>query len=72
MKSFELVGVVLLVLGALIVAFYGLYQLAIIEEIPLVIKAALALFGLGLLIIMLSLVRERMSDIKKERKGTKK
>jgi lysylphosphatidylglycerol synthetase-like protein (DUF2156 family) len=64
-------GVALLVLGILIIAGYGLYYFAIAGEIPVVIRAAVILIILGLVVVLLSLARERLEDIRgeKEHKG---
>ena len=64
----QTVGVVLLVLGILIIAGFGIYRLMILEDIPLVIRIALSIIGAGALVIILALIRERTIDIKKEKR----
>ncbi|MFC2143800.1 hypothetical protein ACFLQO_00395 [Candidatus Aenigmatarchaeota archaeon] len=67
MKTSQFVGVGLLVLGIVIIAGYGIFVFAIEEEIPLFIRIGLALIAVGVVLVLLSLVKERLRDLKKER-----
>lgn len=66
MKDIQLLGVALLILGILVVAGYGLYHFAMEEEIPLFMRAGVMAVILGIAVILASLVRERLMDLKKE------
>ena len=66
MKTSEFVGVGLLVLGVVIIAGYGIFMFAIEEEIPLFIRIGLGLVAVGVVLVLLSLVKERLRDLKKE------
>jgi uncharacterized integral membrane protein len=66
MKDSQFLGIVLFVLGILIIAGYGLYYFAIEDEIPLFIRAGVAAIILGIVVILISLIRERLMDLKKE------
>jgi len=72
MKSIQLLGVALLILGIIILSGYGLYLFATAEGVPLVITVAIVVIVLGFIILLLSLVRERLTDIKRERHETEK
>jgi len=67
MKNIQILGVSLLVLGILIMVGYGLYHFAIAEDIPLLIKTGVIVIFLGIVVVLLSLIRERLRDLKKER-----
>lgn len=69
MKNIEFIGTGLLALGIIILTGYGVYNFFIIEEIPLIIRAASLIIGLGIVILLLSLIRERVMDWKKETKS---
>jgi anti-sigma factor RsiW len=65
------IGWLLLSLGLLLVAGYGIYLLAanflLNSEIPVVLRAGFALFAGGTLVLLISLVRERLYARKIER-----
>lgn len=67
--NIQTIGIGLLVLGIAILAGYGVYSFLIIEEIPLIVRAGSAVIGIGIAVIIIALVRERMMDIKKENKS---
>ncbi len=67
MKTSQFVGVGLLVLGIVVIAGYGIFMFAIEEDIPLFIRIGLALVAVGVALVLLSLVKERLRDLKKER-----
>ncbi|UCD07149.1 MAG: hypothetical protein JSW41_04970 [Candidatus Aenigmatarchaeota archaeon] len=67
MKNTQTLGVSLLVLGILIIVGYGLYLFALAEDVPLIIRTGVIVIFLGIVVVLLSLIRERLRDLKKER-----
>ncbi len=67
MKNTQILGVSLLVLGILIIVGYGLYLFALAEDVPLIIRTGVIVIFLGIVVVLLSLIRERLRDLKKER-----
>ncbi len=65
----QTIGIGLLVLGIVILAGYGIYGFLAIEDIPLIIKVGSTVIGIGITVIIIALMRERMMDIKKENKS---
>ena len=65
MEKLQTLGVIVFVAGILILTAYGLYMFLIAEDIPLIIRIGLAAMGIGVVIVILALVRERYQDIKK-------
>lgn len=60
-------GTYLLVAGAAIIVLYVLFQvLRAIITVPFWVKAGLALIIIGAILLFVSLIRERVSDAKKE------
>jgi hypothetical protein len=73
MDKVQTFGVILIGLSILVPVIYGLYLglVAIqdaLTEIPLFIRIGIALFISGIVVVMISLVRERIIDWKKEKK----
>jgi len=60
-------GTILRVIGILIPLVYGLYFFFASGEIPLIIRISLGLLFGGILIVLVSLIRERIEDLKKGR-----
>jgi hypothetical protein len=70
MDKTQLAGAVILISGILVIAGYML-QLFIREtEIPLEIRVGITAIFSGFIIILLSLVRERIMDIQKEKSNS--
>lgn len=62
MKLLNIIGLVVLLSGALAVAGFGLYKFFEETEIPLIVKGGLSAIVLGIVIILFSLIRERLKE----------
>jgi hypothetical protein len=67
MNKAELIGSLLVITGILVLAGYGLFLFAQSAEIPLLIRLGIVALFTGFLIVLLSLVRERIIDVQKEK-----
>jgi hypothetical protein len=65
MRALSILGLVLLGIGCCILTGYGLYHFIRAEKIPLIIKVTLLVIIGGIACILLSLIRERVKEIKK-------
>jgi hypothetical protein len=73
MSKVNTLGISLIGFSILVPMFYGMYLgLSVIQDvilqIPLIIRIGIALFIAGMVILMISLIRERIIDWKKENK----
>ena len=64
MKRFEVFGSILVIFGSGILAGYGMYAFIQAYEIPLLIRFGSVVFFVGVIIILLSLVKERLLEKK--------
>ncbi|MBU2524060.1 hypothetical protein KKG71_02610 [Patescibacteria group bacterium] len=64
MKILNILGVGVLSTGVLMIAGFGLYKFFEDSEIPLVIKGGFTIIILGVIIILVSLIRERLKEMK--------
>lgn len=62
MKKLEVLGSLFVIVGSSILAGYGMYMFIQSYEIPLIIRFGSVLFFTGILIILLSLVKERLIE----------
>lgn len=67
MKQIDALGVGFVVLGIVILLVYGLYVFLMSAEIPYFVRIGAILLVIGVVIVLLSLVREKIH----EAKGTK-
>jgi hypothetical protein len=58
-------GLALLGVGAMVLASYGIYHLAV-SDLPLIIKIALAFIVTGLGLALIYVIRDRLRAIKEE------
>ena len=65
MRKVYLAGLLLLAAGAIILAAYGLYHFLKAPEIPLIVRAGVAGILIGIGIMLYSLVRERLREVRK-------
>ena len=73
MKQINALGVGFVILGIIILLIYGLYIFLMSEEIPYFVRIGAILLVIGLVIVLLSLIRERVQEIKgiKPKEGVK-
>ncbi len=69
MDKTEAFGAVLVLFAAVVLAGYGVYAFVQATDIPVLIRVGVVALIAGFLIILLSLVRERLLDIRRERSG---
>ncbi len=74
MDKIQTLGIVILGAGLLLFPAYGIYVLSgkiqeLVSEIPLVIRVGIFLLFSGLVIVMISLIRERIIDWRKEKRN---
>ena len=62
MKTLEILGAALFVIGILTSMGYGLYVMFAASELPLFIKIGVILAIIGAAIILISVVRDRMKE----------
>ena len=72
MDKVQTLGMILLAIGVLTLPLYGVYLLYLrleetIMDIPLLIRIGLALIFSGFVVLIFSLIRERIEDWKKGR-----
>ncbi len=70
MKKLNVIGLVIFALGAFLIIGYGIYEFVSRflgdTEVPVVIRYGLAAAIAGLIIIIISLIQERIKDKDKE------
>ena len=72
MDKVQTLGMILLAIGVLTLPLYGVYLLYLrleetIMDMPLIIRVGLALIFSGFVVLIFSLIRERIEDWKKGR-----
>jgi len=67
MKKTEIAGIILVILGAFLLAGYPLYLFVQSPGIPAIVRLGVVALFAGFLVILLSLVRERFMDVRKEK-----
>ena len=60
------IGAALVIIGIIIMAGYGIYMFAVSEEIPLFMRAGMIALVLGIAVIIVSVMRDRIMELKKE------
>ncbi|MBN1896646.1 MAG: hypothetical protein JW789_02860 [Candidatus Aenigmarchaeota archaeon] len=65
MKRLEVLGSIFVIFGSGVLAGYGMYAFLQAYEIPLLIRFGSVVFFIGMLIILLSLLKERILEKKK-------
>ena len=65
------IGIVLILIGFLTLLGYGMYSLLVViystEDIPLIIKLAVPVLIGGLMVLIVSVVRDRLRDRRNEK-----
>jgi hypothetical protein len=65
MRKIDAFGSALIIFGLGILTGYGLYMFIRASDVPVILRLGVTVLFAGILIIILSLVRERLIDIKK-------
>ncbi len=66
MKTLESLGSVLIIFGAGVLAGYGMYAFVQAQDVPVLIRLGAVTLFAGILVILLSLIRERILERKGE------
>tara|TARA_Y100000590_G_scaffold18244_1_gene21673 strand:+ start:2674 stop:2907 length:234 start_codon:yes stop_codon:yes gene_type:complete len=71
MRNMARIGIVLILVGFLTLLGYGMYSLLVIiystEDIPLIIRMAVPIIIGGLMVLIVSVVRDRLRDRRNEK-----
>ena len=71
MRNMARIGIVLILVGFLTLLGYGMYSLLVViystEDIPLIIKLAVPVLIGGLMVLIVSVGRDRLRDRRNER-----
>ena len=68
MDGAELAGVALVFISASVLCGYGLFLFVQASGVPAVVRIGVVLLAVGILVILLSVLRERIIDMLKESK----
>lgn len=71
MKKIEILGALLIILGIVILIGYSMYLFVQATDIPPVIRIGITALMIGILVILLSVLRERLLDIQREKLNKK-
>ena len=72
MRKIEIFGALLIILGILILIGYAVYLFVQATDVPFFIRAGITVLITGILVLLLSLVRERLLDIRQEKMDKRK
>tara|TARA_B100000029_G_scaffold504881_1_gene584562 strand:- start:114 stop:347 length:234 start_codon:yes stop_codon:yes gene_type:complete len=71
MRNMARIGIVLILVGFLTLLGYGMYSLLVViystEDIPLIIRMAVPIIIGGLMVLIVSVVRDRLRDRRNEK-----
>ena len=71
MRNMARIGIVLILVGFLTLLGYGMYSLLVViystEDIPLIIRLAVPIIIGGLMVLIVSVVRDRLRDRRNEK-----
>lgn len=65
MDKFRSLGILIFIVGILILIVYTMYELFQASDVSLIIKYSLTAVFIGLIIILCSLISERLKEVKK-------
>ena len=60
MRDPKKIGTALIIIGIIFIVVYGVYILAVSENIPYFIRAGIVIAVTGVLILLLSLIKEKL------------
>ena len=67
MNRAEFAGAILIMFAIVILAGYGLYMFVQAADVPIIIRLGIVALFVGFLVILLSVVRERLLDLQREK-----
>ena len=62
MKNIKAVGAGLIILGIVFMGGYGVYIFMVSDEIPYFVRVGMLAMAIGIVIVLLALVRERITE----------
>lgn len=65
MNKLRSLGILIFIAGILILIIYAMYELFQASDVPLIIKYSLTAVFIGLIVILCSLISERLKEVKK-------
>lgn len=68
MDRIEFAGAILIMFAIVILAGYGLYMFVQAADVPIIIRLGIVALVVGFLVILLSVIRERLLDMQREKK----
>ncbi len=68
MDRIEFAGAILIMLAIVILAGYGLYMFVQAADVPVIIRIGIVALVVGFLVILLSVTRERLLDLRLEKR----
>ena len=69
MNKIQELALALVVIGVIIIAAYFIFILAAIEKIPFLIRAGGIVIIIGILVALISVIRDRVREIKREKRN---
>ncbi len=66
MNLIQLVGVIVFLFGILLLIALGLYHFLVAPHISLIVKIAFSAVIVGIIVVLLSLIKERISEKKQK------
>ena len=67
MKRIEIAGILLIIFAFVILTGYGLYMFVQAADVPAIIRLGIVALVVGFLVILLSVIRERLLDLQREK-----
>lgn len=68
MNRVEFAGTIMIMFAIVILAGYGLYMFVQASDVPAVIRLGIVALVVGFLVILLSVTRDRLLDLQREKK----
>ena len=65
MNKLRSLGILIFIVGILVLVVYAIYELFQASDVSLIIKYSLTAVFIGLIIILCSLISERLKEVKK-------
>jgi multisubunit Na+/H+ antiporter MnhC subunit len=67
MKRIEVAGTGLIIFALLVLTGYALFMFVQATEVPAIIRLGIVALAVGFLVILLSVIRERLLDLQREK-----
>lgn len=67
MNRIEIAGILLIIFAFVILLGYGLYMFVQATDVPAIIRLGIVALVVGFMVILLSVIRERLLDLQREK-----